>query len=68
MVVNDFNIMTEFLTTTTTTTTTTRAYLQQAMDGLHELRVSHTTDSKILFKNFNEIQHHLIAAVKEIKA
>lgn len=44
------------------------AYLQQAMDGLHELRVSHTTDSKILFKNFNEIQHHLIAAVKEIKA
>ncbi|MBU4327237.1 MAG: hypothetical protein KKB91_05770 [Proteobacteria bacterium] len=65
MVVNDFNIMTAFLEKKITTAL---AYLQQAMDGLHELRVSHTTDSKILFKNFNEIQHHLIAAIKKIKA
>ncbi|MDO8946410.1 MAG: hypothetical protein Q7U88_04535 [Desulfocapsaceae bacterium] len=65
MVVNDFNIMTAFLEKKITTAL---AYLQQAMDGLHELRVSHTTDSKILFKNFIEIQHHLIAAIKEIKA
>jgi methyl-accepting chemotaxis protein len=65
MVANDFNIMAAHLEKKITAT---RDYLQQAVDGLHDLRVSHAADSKISSENFQEIQHHLIAAEKEIKA
>lgn len=64
MVAHDFNIMSAYLEKKITTT---RDYLQQAVDGLHDLRVSHTPDSEISAENFKEIQHQLIAAEKEIK-
>ncbi len=64
VVANDFNIMSAHLEKKITAT---RDYLQQAVNGLHDLRVSHTADSKISSENFKEIQHHLIAAEKEIK-
>lgn len=48
--------------------TAKQACLQQMVAGLHELLVSHPTDCKILSRYFKEIQRHLIAAVKEIKA
>jgi hypothetical protein len=64
MVANDFNTMSAHLEKKLTVT---RNYLQQAVVGLHDLRVSHTADNKISSENFKEIQHHLIAAEKEIK-
>ena len=64
MVANDFNIMSAYLEKKITAT---RDYLQQAVDGLHDLRVSHTADSEISSENFKEIQQHLVAAEKEIK-
>ena len=64
MVANDFNIMAAYFAKKITVT---QDYLQQAVDGLHDLRVSHAADSKISSENLKEIHNHLIAAEKEIK-
>ncbi len=64
LVANDFNVMVDHLGEKITST---RTFLQLAVDGIHDLRVSSAADSKISSENFKDIQRHLAAAEQELR-
>jgi len=62
LVAEDFNVMSAYLEKKIMGT---RDSLQQAVDGLHELRMSPTMDGQIVTEKLKEIQSRLGSAAKE---